>query len=517
MDKRIEFGSSAERWGVFEVRLSGPADGNPFTEQSISGVFRGENESVETYGFYDGSGIYIIRFMPSFEGEYSFEIRSSFSKETYRGSFKVKPPSKNNHGPVRTANTYHFRYADGTAYYPVGTTCYVWELQSDEMIEKTLDALERSGFNKIRFCVFPKHYIYNFNEPRSYPYEGRPMDSSVLTPDNFNEYGGCAEGNSWDLTRFEPGYFRHIEKCITALGRIGVEADVILMHPYDRWGFSKMPRSADELYIKYVTARFGAFRNVWWSLANEYDLMEHKKPEDWEHYASLIAERDAYSHLCSIHNCYPVYDFSRPWVTHCSMQKQDIYRTACEINEWREKYKKPVVLDEIAYEGNIQYGWGNITAEELIRRFWEVSVRGAYATHGETYTENEDMIWWAHGGELCGESWKRIKFLLSILGETPGIGLREKQMAWDELCAVPDDEKLAEETGYHLFYYSFMRPVFRKYYFDDSVKYRVEVIDTWNMTVEDRGVYTGTFKIDLPSRQYIAVRIRKADTDRAQS
>ncbi len=41
------------------------------------------------------------------------------------------------------------------------------------------------------------------------------------------------------------------------------------------------------------------------------------------------------------------------------------------VNEWRERYRKPVVLDEIAYEGNIQHGWGNITAEEMTRRFWE--------------------------------------------------------------------------------------------------------------------------------------------------
>ena len=27
------------------------------------------------------------------------------------------------------ANTYHMAYEDGTPYYSIGTTCYVWELQ----------------------------------------------------------------------------------------------------------------------------------------------------------------------------------------------------------------------------------------------------------------------------------------------------------------------------------------------------------------------------------------------------
>ena len=60
------------------------------------------------------------------------------------------------------------------------------------------------------------------------------------------------------------------------------------MHPYDRWGFSDMGKEADDLYWRYCIARFSAYRNLWWSLANEYDLMKAKTLEDWEHYASLL-------------------------------------------------------------------------------------------------------------------------------------------------------------------------------------------------------------------------------------
>ena len=126
--------------------------------------------------------------MPSFEGEYQFEIRADFLEEVKKGSFQVLPAEAGNHGPVRVANTWHFAYEDGTPYYPVGTTCYVWELQDDARIEETLISLKEAGFNKIRFCIFPKHYDYNLKEPRSYPYEGTPMDSGVLTKENFWEY-----------------------------------------------------------------------------------------------------------------------------------------------------------------------------------------------------------------------------------------------------------------------------------------------------------------------------------------
>lgn len=498
-----------KKWDVFEVACEGRRDGNPFTDYTISGIFKGNQETVNVTGFYDGDGIYRVRFMPSFEGEYSFEVEGTFSDEKVSGSFQVTAPDENNHGPVRTANTYHFAYEDGTPYYSIGTTCYVWNLQSDERIEETLESLKEAKFNKIRFCIFPKHYDYNLGEPRSYPYEGTPMDSSVLTSDNFNDYTDKTEGNHWDFTRFNPKHFQQVEKCIEAVGKLGIEADLIVMHPYDRWGFSQMTKEQDALYWEYVIARFASYHNVWWSLANEYDLLPHKTTEDWEGYADIICRSDPYHHLRSIHNCQGFYDHSRPWITHCSIQRQDLLKTSEFANEWRLRFRKPIVLDEIAYEGNIQHGWGNISGEEMVRRFWEAVVRGAYPGHGETYMSPDNVLWWSHGGKLRGESWKRFDFLHSIMCETPGIGLAPAVREWDDICAVPEDALLAQKTGYQLYYYSFMRPSFREFYFDEETEYRVEVIDTWNMTIEDCGVHHGKFRINLPGRAFMAIRMKK--------
>lgn len=505
------FDRTVEKWDVFEVACEGRTDGNPFTDHTITGTFSCGQECVTVVGFYDGDGIYKVRFMPSFEGDYRFEVSGSFSDESVSGEFHVTAPSEGNHGPVRVANTYHFAYEDGTPYYSIGTTCYVWNLQSDERIRETLDSLKVSGFNKIRFCVFPKHYDYNLGEPRSYPYVGTPMDSSVLTSENFNDYTDKTEGNNWDFSRFNPAHFQHIEKCIVALRDLGIEADLIVMHPYDRWGFSSMTKEQDALYWRYVIARFGAYRNIWWALANEYDLFTHKSVEDWEGYAKIICECDPYHHLRSIHNCHGFYDHTRPWITHCSIQRQDLYKSSELVNEWRVRFGKPVVLDEIAYEGNIQHGWGNISGEELVRRFWEGVCRGGYPGHGETYMNEENVLWWSHGGKLRGESWKRVKFLHKIMCETPGIGLAPAVREWDDVCAVPEDVLLAEKSGYQIYYYSFMRPSFREFYFDDVTEYRVEVIDTWNMTIEDRGTCKGKFRVELPGREFMAIRLWKKD------
>lgn len=505
-----EYPGQVRKWGVFEVSVEGPSDGNPFVEQKVRGLFSGAGECVITEGFYDGDGIYKVRFMPSHEGKYSFTIRTSFMTEAAGGFFEVLPADENNHGPVRVRDGRYFAYEDGTPYISVGTTAYVWDLQSDERIAETLHSLKRAHFNKIRFCIFPKHYDYNLGEPRSYPYEGTPMDSSVLTSDNFMEYFRENEDNHFDLTRFNPEHFRHIEYCIEELGKLGIEADLIVMHPYDRWGFSRMSREEDDLYWNYVIRRFSHYHNVWWSLANEFDLMASKTEEDWEHYGDLLVHKDPYGHLRSIHNCRTMYDHSRPWITHCSVQRIDLYKGAELTDELMEKYNKPVVMDEIAYEGDIPHGWGNITGEEMVRRFWETSLRGGFPGHGETYLNDENVLWWSHGGALRGESWKRFGLLHDVLSEVPGGELVRADLEWDSLTAVPAAEKDLDVRSMYLFYYSFMRPSYRTFHIDDETWFAADVIDTWNMTITKEGVYRGAFRIDLPARQYMAVRLRKA-------
>ena len=509
-EARMSDMNAVDRWGTFELAVNGVSEGNPYTERTLTATFTGAHECVRVDGFYDGDGVYRVRFMPGYEGEYTYALDGSYGGGRQQGSFTVLPPSGGNRGPVRVAGQYHFAYADGTPYYSIGTTCYVWDLQTDARIAETLRSLKDSAFNKIRFCVFPKHYDYNLGEPRSYHYQGTPMDSSVLTKENFMQYTFRTEGNHFDYTRFNPAHFRHVEWCIEQLRELGIEADIILMHPYDRWGFCTMTREQDDLYWRYAVARFAAYRNVWWSLANEYDLFPTKTVADWERCAGILLEKDPYGHLRSIHNCRPFYDYTRPWVTHCSIQRQDLYKTAELVNEWRERFRKPVVLDEIAYEGDIQHGWGNISGQEMNRRFWEAACRGGYPGHGETCMNPENILWWSHGGRLRGESWKRFGLLHEVMTQTPGLGLMPWEgCGWDEVCGVPESEFMLPVKSYYLFYYSFMRPSFREYRFDDDTPFRVRVIDTWEMTVEDRGVFRGRFRVDLPGKPYMAVQIRR--------
>lgn len=506
------------RWGIFEVQIKGPSEGNPFLEQNFNGIFTSSDESVIVNGFYDGDGIYKIRFMPSFEGQYSFVLHASFTEQVFSGTFYVDQSGENNHGPVHVDNKYHFAYADGTPYISMGTTSYVWHLQDEETKKQTLNTLKNSTFNKMRFCVFPKHYVYNFKDPDMFPYVGTPVDASNINEDNFMDYTGKTEGNDFDKTRFNPEYFRNIEEQIQELGDRGIEADIILFHPYDRWGFSSMSKEEDELYLKYVINRFASYRNVWWAMANEWDLFQQKSVEDWNHLGKLLEENDPYHHLRSIHNCLKVFDHSQDWITHVSYQRIDLYKTVEVVDELREKYEKPVVVDELGYEGDIQFGWGNLTAQEELRRFYETTLRGGYPGHSETYCNPENKLWWSHGGILRGESYERIAFLKQLVSEVPGKQLAYLNNEWDSTCGIAQEETTKRIKSQYLFYYGFQRPSYRDFKIDNVTDYAVEVIDTWNMTIRFAGVFKGKFRIELPGTQYILVRlIKAADKDKERS
>ena len=500
----ISFPGSVERWCVYEVSLPGKTGGNPFTDYSIKGVFTCAHEQVQADGFYDGGGVYRVRFMPSFPEEYTFTIEGSFG-DAFSGAFTVTPASDGNHGPVRVSGC-HMEYEDGTPYFPVGTTCYAWTMQDAQTQQKTLDTLSEGYFNKVRMCVFPKHYLHNLHEPSSYPYEGTPCKFDKEITGNFMSLMQVQPGNDWDFTRFNPAHFRSFENRVYQLGEMGIEADVILFHAYDRWGFSQMTSEQNDAYLRYVTARFSAFRNVWWSMANEYDLLRNLTNADWERMAAVVCANDPYNHLRSIHNCFAHYDHTRPWITHCSIQREDVYKCAEQTDEFRIRYGKPVVLDELGYEGNIDQGWGNLSGRELVRRFWEATCRGGYATHGETYL-GKGSLWWSHGGELFGESHARIKFLREeVLSKIPGRGLKRTSLAWDETAAAIDS---IMPSGYFLIYYGFFRPSYRTFFFDDGNDYMVELIDTWDMTITDLGVYKGAFRVEMPGKEYMAVRITR--------
>jgi hypothetical protein len=483
---------NCEKWKVYEVSLNGPSTGNPFQDVIFTATFTNGSTKVDIPGFYDGNGRYKIRFMPAAEGKWTYLTQSNLKAlNGKKGEFICTPPNSLNHGPVLVKDTFYLAYADGKPHHSFGTTCYGWVHQGDSLAMLTLQTLSKGYFNKIRMCIFPKDYDWNKNEPPLHPFEGKPL-------------------KDWDYTRFNPAYFRNIEKRIAQLDSMGIEADLIVFHPYDRWGYQNLDRDTEDRYIKYIIARFAAYKNVWWSMANEYDFMNAKKMEDWHYYIKYFAEKDPYQRLRGIHNGSVWYDHTNPLITHASIQNEDTQRA----KELRIKYKKPVIFDECRYEGNIPWSWGNLSPEEMVNKFWRGIVNGGYVGHGDTYVteqplqwpnKSSDVLWWSKGGVMKGKSQDRIKFLKDIIEDAPGY-LRPSTIFqwWMPYSSVTYNNE------YFLMYFNRDQPRSMVFDLPKDADFKVEIIDAWNMTIQPvEGKVSGHCMVELPQKPMTALRFTK--------
>ncbi len=483
-----------ERWGLFEVEARGPVTGNPFVDVVFGARFTQGHRTVDVPGFYDGDGIYRVRFSPDAEGSWSYETVSSASELAGKtGSFDCLPPQPGNRGPVGTAHSFHFQHADGTPYFPFGTTCYSYGFVDEQLARETLENLKTAGFNKVRMCLLPKPL--GKLQPVAMPFE--PLSISPAAGENSPSEDSKSKIR-FDLTQFNPAYFQHVERCIQDLQAANIQADLILFHPYDAWGFKSMGQEADDRYLRYAVARLSAYRNVWWSIANEYDLVKTKSMRDWDRFFRIVETADPYSRLRSIHHSRVMYDYAKPWCTHASLQAYDFEKSP----ERRAAWNKPIIYDEIQYEGNIARRWGNLSPEEMTWRFWRAIVYGVYATHGETYMSTDGNPVWSDAGRLHGTSPARIAFLHKLLERTGTTGL----MAADN----PYYLNAGNPGQLYLWYFDYHCPAEYDFPLPPKVRFKATLIDPWSMTLSPvAGTFSGKSKISLPGKPYRAVLFEK--------
>lgn len=509
---------SVEQWGRFERAFKLEFKGNAFKQVELKATFTGADTSLVVTGFYDGDQTFRIRFMPPKRGVWAYKTSSNVAAlNNQKGSFECVKASAENHGMVQVSNTYDFKYEDGTTYYPFGTTAYAWTHMSKAVQELTLATLQKSGFNKVRMCVFPKNYNLVKEEPELYPFLVKEVTKDAKGK----------EVKVWDFERFNPAFFQHLEQRIDDLNTLGIEADLILFHPYDkgRWGFDAMPNEVNLRYIKYVTARLSAFRNVWWSLANEWDLVKEKSKTDWDLFATTVVSADPYRHLCSIHGATATYyEYWKPEFTHVSIQDEGPVQNSVGTAILRNVYHKPILCDEVGYEGNLASRWGRYSGEEMTHLVWNGVIGGGYVTHGDCfmYRDLTDTIFWAKGGEFKGKSWKRIAFLRQLMESGPG-PLRMADVSRDYLTATAGTKYFLVYFGkqvneYWLFNLPLKAASFGR--LKPGTKYKVDIIDTWDMSIQacplvfetttenDYRLYDKDLKkVRLPLKPYMALRI----------
>ncbi|GAA1974831.1 DUF4038 domain-containing protein [Microbacterium pumilum] len=489
-----------------ELVFDGPAMPIPADRTPLVAIFRdGDGREYRVPGFWDGGGRYVVRFAPEREGEWAWRTDSAEPLlDGHEGSLTVSAAT--GAGPVRVAHGYHFAHADGTPFRPVGATAYNWLHQDEPLFSETIDSIAAAGFNKLRFMVFPQAGGYIEHFPALLPFENTD--------------------GMWDVARPVIPFFRRLDAAVTTLAERGIQADVLIFNAYDRgyFGFDRLTEEQDAAYLRYLVARLSAYPNVWWSLCNEFDQLE-RPAERWDRVGALLADIDPHQHLRSIHNWEDLYDNNQSWVTHASVQNGSATTDFGRANLYRDVWQKPVVLDEIKYEGDIPDRWGHLTGRELVHQFWIATVSGCYASHGESFVTPSGSLHMVEGGPLRGEAPRRLGFLRGILDDLVVAGL-DPIDKWDDPAYVAGVAR-----GQYLQYLGSSAPAEWSFRLPQGTLgarlevgdvFDVDVIDTWNMTVQSGA---GRFVLDdvqrndayaraaapleLPAGEAVALRITR--------
>ena len=92
----------------------------------------------------------------------------------------------------------------------------------------------------------------------------------------------------------------------------------------------------------------------------------------WDALFKTVHAEDPSNHLLSIHNNGYLYNYSRPWVSHFSVQHT--HNKPKDL--WAIYGKKPFMYDEVKYEGRLSSNWGSLSAPQMVQRFWWIAAAG---------------------------------------------------------------------------------------------------------------------------------------------
>ena len=358
----------------------------------VTATFVGPNGAELTIpGFYDGENTWKVRFSPTFPGKWRYftwceDDREMDGKE---GEIECIPNSNPNiHGGLRIDPEHprHFMYEDGTRYFLLGFEAdWLWALDMSDPdvpnLKKFVDAIAAHGFNHIVMNAYA--HDTTWAKGKSNPWDYAPPE--IYAWEGTNEKP--------DHSRMNLRFWRHYDTVIRYLQEKGIVAHIMLRVYNKLVNWPKNGSPEDELYYRYIVARYQAFSNVVWDFSKE---AHNEKDDDYKvHVIKAIQAWDVYDRLVTVHDDNRNYDNGNYDL--CDFRSDQQHSKWGEtILAQRKAREWPVVNIEYGYERGVEnlptYGvmqdW-----QEVLRRTYEVICAGGYPTYYYSNT-SWDLIKW---------------------------------------------------------------------------------------------------------------------------
>lgn len=464
-----------EQWRTVDIQIStDKVYTSPFEDVDVFGIFTGpKGEEIRLLAYWDGDGVWKLRFAPISIGIWSYRIEStdvdndSFSGEgkieciPYEGSLAMYQ-----HGFLKVSCDHDYlEYADGTPFFWLGDTH--WTFVTEERFDESNCQNYKSQF---KACVDKrleqKFNVYqcNFRDGKISGFFGKNIDLMQETENGYIP----------NIKEFQ----NNVDKKMKYLADCG-----LLIAVGYAWGYDMEPNGLERYkkFAKYVAARYGAYPVVW-TLAGELpgymgDLELNVRK--WNEVAKEGAKWSAYHNLMSAHLAcdrpFPKIYENEPWFDFAMSQAGhgDFDMGQSMYAEFKEMYKgHPVLESEATYEGAMsnEYTSRIITAAMMRRLAYLIIQSGgcgySYGCNGIWELQWEagvggigwgDMAWW-DGLELPGANqltifkdfyesveWYKLKPLSKEVAQTKSFFMEASNRTQ---IFFTGDEKLHTIVGY---------------------------------------------------------------------
>jgi hypothetical protein len=404
VEPRVEFVPSTAEVACYDfveltLNVTGSGAKNPFTDVAVVGTFALPGEQpLAVDGFCDSAdgGLFRIRFMPAKPGRYDYTVtyRAGAFERTHRGAFEAKDGHRRGVLRVDPEFPAHFQWEGSKErFFWNGTTAYFLAGWDDATIKQSLNRLDQLKVTRVRAALSGRVQ------------DGRAWFENVLPSDTFSfrlepwvaRNPDSLEQPDFDVTRFNLAYWQKWERLLAHARSKDMIVSVVFYVDGRRQGtdpFGKQNSGGpdEQRYYRYAAARLGAFSNVTWDLANEYQLF---RDDAWaEKMGAFLKQCDPYDHLTSVHG-HPEFHFRKsPWADFALYQNWDEHGGFDYMLKNRREQEQtgrviPQVNEEYGYEDHYPQGWGENrvaparSADTRIRLAWEICLAGGYQTTGE--------------------------------------------------------------------------------------------------------------------------------------
>ena len=437
-----------ERYHVTELTFAGPTLGpadTPARDIELAVTFRHESgePAIHLLGFWDGDGkggtrgsVFKVRFCPTREGRWRI-VETASNRKELKGQREGETLvcAKSPHPGFWVPDGRWYRRSDGSHPFIVGNTHYTFLSKRNSKGPVRTDPVEdirgnAQIYKKLRFSLFGGRYP----DPKLKPFldgQGRQTDDGrfALRPNP-----------AWFAQRADPVVREgHAQDLI---------CDLILCGPDTRESRSTL-KGDPKPWLRYVAARYGAYPNVWFCLANEWNI---KRPSysaaEIRAAGEALRESLAYPLPISAHSNTGNWDkaLNGDWHDHATIQwklkRLDLAADAAARNFARGG-RKPVCNDENAYQGR----GDRFSLGDVVEGCFGTFLGGGYPTTGEKYASKLGQYFWGGFDAKKHSASPRLGYLRSYVEKSTAFWRMKPLPVADVFTGAPRQFRLLGWAG----------------------------------------------------------------------